>query len=360
MSLIRQTDFLIAGQGLAGSLLSWFLLQRGFTCIVVDPEIESTSSRVAAGLIHPIAGRRLLKSWRAETFIPFAHQTYKSLEQKLCLQFFYDYPVLEVFNSLRNQNDWLTINDDPYCKEYLGKTFSSSQINPIINAPFGGQYLIKGGWLNTIQFLDAYKSSLIENDQFLNDTITSDEIVLIDRKVRWKNIEANTFISCSGYLAKVDKYFGYLPFNPAKGELLTIKSNDIPNDFVINHALKIIPKGDNTFLCGATYSWDALNTIPTELGKEKLKTAINKSINCDYEIIEHKAGVRPSTKDRRPFLGRHPKYSQLALFNGLGTKGVMMGPWLANKMAAYLTNDILLEEEYSIDRFEENYNNTNS
>lgn len=319
--------------------------------MVVDPEFDGTSSRVAAGLIHPIAGRRLLKSWRAETFIPFAHQTYQSLEQKLNQQFFYDYPVLEVFNSLHNQNDWLTINDDPFCKEYLGKTISSSQTNPIINAPFGGQFLIKGGWLNTIQFLDAYKNSLKKNDQFINDSIVSEEIELMDGKVRWKNIEAKTFITCSGYLAKDDKYFGYLPFNPAKGELLTLSSKNIPNDYVINHALKIIPKGDSTFLCGATYSWDALDTIPTELGKEKLTLALNKSINCDYKILEHKAGVRPSTKDRRPFLGRHPKYPQLAIFNGLGTKGVMMGPWFASKMAAHLTSDILLEEEYAIDRF---------
>jgi len=349
---IRKTDFLIAGQGLAGSLLSWSLIKRGFNCIVVDPYLGSTSSKVAAGLIHPIAGRRLLKSWRAETFIPFAHETYKELEVFLGQNFFQNYPVLEVFSSQRNHNDWLTKVDDPFCTEYIGKTISSSQTNPIINAPFGGQFLIKGGWLNTSFFLDSYRNLLIDNHQIIQENFDINDLEIIDTTVRWKNIEATTFISCTGYQAKADKYFGYLPFNPAKGELITIRCNKIPEEYVINHALKIIPKGNNVFLCGATYSWDSLDEIPTDLGKNKLIDAIKKSINCEFEIIDHKAGVRPSTKDRRPFLGRHPKYPQLAIFNGLGTKGVMMGPWLASKMAAHLTSDILLDEEYSIERFE--------
>ncbi len=350
---IQKVDFLIAGQGLAGSLLSWFLLKRGCTCIVVDPNVVSTSSKVAAGLIHPIAGRRLLKSWRAETFIPFAHETYQELEKTLAQSFFHNYPVLEVFNSQRNHNDWLTKVDDPFCVEYLGKIISSNQTNPIINAPFGGQFLVKGGWLNTGLFLDNYKMFLEKENHLIKDEININELEIIDSKVRWKNIEAKTFISCTGFNAKDDKYFGYLPFNPAKGELITIRCNKIPEDYVINHALKIIPKGNNVFLCGATYSWDSLDVEPTELGKLKLIDAIKKSINCEFEIIDHKAGVRPSTKDRRPFLGRHPKYNQLAIFNGLGTKGVMMGPWLANKMAAHLTSNSILEEEYSIERFEE-------
>ena len=63
-------DFLIIGQGLAGTVLAWNLIQRGRSVIVLDREDESTSSKVAAGLINPITGRYLTKSWRADETLP--------------------------------------------------------------------------------------------------------------------------------------------------------------------------------------------------------------------------------------------------------------------------------------------------
>jgi len=53
-----QVDFLIVGQGLAGSLLAKELLRRGRTVHVVDDRWKSSSSQVAAGLMTPLTGRR--------------------------------------------------------------------------------------------------------------------------------------------------------------------------------------------------------------------------------------------------------------------------------------------------------------
>ena len=55
----NQVDFLIAGQGLAGSLLAFELLQSGASIAVVDTPMEGAASPVAAGIVNPVSGKRL-------------------------------------------------------------------------------------------------------------------------------------------------------------------------------------------------------------------------------------------------------------------------------------------------------------
>ena len=70
-----------------------------------------------------------------------------------------------------------------------------------------------------------------------------------------------------------------------------------------------------------------------------------------FEIIDHQAGIRPTVKDRRPLLGVHPAHHQLAIFNGMGTKGVMLAPYFANHLVNHLENDDKLLPEIDIVRF---------
>ncbi|MEL7021711.1 MAG: hypothetical protein AAGK47_08885, partial [Bacteroidota bacterium] len=60
---------------------------------------------------------------------------------------------------------------------------------------------------------------------------------------------------------------------------------------------------------------------------------------------------RPTVKDRRPFLGKHPDFSRLAIFNGLGTKGASLGPYFAQQMTNHLLQQTALEPDVDITRF---------
>ena len=103
-----KVDCIIAGQGLAGSLLAWFLLKQGKSILVVDDGFIQSSSRVAAGIIHPITGRRLVKTWKADTLIPYAFNCYREIESVLNESFFYDSPILEIFTSIQHRNEWMS------------------------------------------------------------------------------------------------------------------------------------------------------------------------------------------------------------------------------------------------------------
>ena len=76
-----EIDFLIVGQGLAGSALGYRLIQEGKKVILVDQPEGNKSSRVAAGLCNPVTGRKMVKTWKGEFLFPEIIPFYQELEQ---------------------------------------------------------------------------------------------------------------------------------------------------------------------------------------------------------------------------------------------------------------------------------------
>ncbi len=138
--------------------------------------------------------------------------------------------------------------------------------------------------------------------------------------------------------------------NGTKGELLIFKAPNLDLDVVIKSSVFILPIGNDLYKVGATYDWKDKTNVPTEEGKQELVEKLKEIISCDFEIVEHFGGVRPTVKDRRPLVGTHPDYSHLHILNGLGTRGVMLGPYLANQLFQYIENKIPLEKEIDIIR----------
>ena len=71
-----QIDILIVGQGICGTMLSWFLNKAGKSFLVIDDNNANTPSKVAAGIINPVTGRRFVYSWMIDIVMPFAAETY--------------------------------------------------------------------------------------------------------------------------------------------------------------------------------------------------------------------------------------------------------------------------------------------
>ena len=63
-------DFLLIGQGLAGSALGYRLKKAGKKIKLIDLPSENKSSRVAAGLYNPVTGRKMVKTWNADLLSP--------------------------------------------------------------------------------------------------------------------------------------------------------------------------------------------------------------------------------------------------------------------------------------------------
>jgi glycine oxidase len=343
---VKNTDYIIAGQGIAGSLLAWFLLQRGKKVLVVDPERENSSSAVSGGMIHPVTGRRIVKTWMADTLIPFARKTYTDIEDKLAERFFEDYPVLEIFNDTQHRNDWAGRSADAGMEEYVKDECPPNTVPNGVIAPYGGRWVVNGGWLETPRFLQAIRRYLNGKQSYLHDQIDFHDVEQTENGIRWKDYTANAIIDCTGMGLYKTNHGEGLPFNPCKGELVHINAEGLPKNIVIHGSIKIIPTGGNSYFCGATYDYTRRDTDLTIEGLEKLKSALQKLTDVPYSITHHKAAVRPSTTDRKPIIGTHFSNKNYYFFNGLGSKGILLGPWHAQLLVKHLLDGQEIPEEY--------------
>lgn len=344
-------DFIIVGQGLAGSLLGYEFLKAEKKTLIIDEDKTISSSKIAAGIIHPITGRRIVKTWKADTLIPFAKKVYSELEAKFAETFFFDLPVIEVFTSVKNRNDWLARSGEDGYQKYIGKEIQQSVLNLYFNSDFGGISIYQSGFLKVNIFLDFFKKYFQSKNILTLDNFSFEDLKVEKDFVLWKNISAAKIILCEGANAVNNHFFKHLPFLPAKGEILEIYSEELSQDYIINHGMFILPIGNHCFKVGSTYEWDFKNSEPSSDGKNQLESFLKKFLKARYEITGHYAAIRPTVQDRRPIIGLHPEHSSVGIFNGLGTKGVMLAPYFANQFAEFLIGKSGIDDEVNLKRF---------
>ncbi len=353
MTSNKKVDYLIVGQGIAGSLLSYFLMKRNKTFLVINKYDPNSSSNIAAGLFNPITGRRIVKTWKADLLLPFAETTYHELEEYLDALFYHKKNIFKVFTSVKEQNDWISKSEFPEFKNYVLPKTNYSLGNKNIRHVFGGFEITNSGCVDIALFLILYKERLIQNGLLTEEIFNYSDIKITDETISWKNIKANKILFCEGYKAINNPYFDQLPFVLTKGELLTIHAPDLALDKIVSRGIFLLPLGNNNYKVGSTYTWNEVDEIPTEKGKKDLLEKLDTIICCPYEVVDHKAGVRPTVKDRRPFIGVHPTCRNMGIFNGMGTKGASLAPYFAHHFVSHLEDGTELDKEVDIKRFEE-------
>jgi hypothetical protein len=348
----KHFEFLIAGQGLAGSLLAWYLIKANHTVLVVEDTTCKSATEVASGLMHPVTGRRIVKSWRADEFIPNAASLYQAIEKELNTQFYFNTPILEIYNDHGNRNDWMNRSVTSGIGEFIGKDYNVDELPKSLNAPLGALELKHTGWLNATQFKNDLKKWLQSNNAYAEGNIEYHSLEKNGDFFHFHEFTFDKLIDCRGYYSSQSKSWNYLPFNPAKGEEIIFKSDaDLWNNFIYHNTFKIIPTSNNEFRFGATYSWNDFTVDITNEAREKLINGLASLLDAPYTITGQRAGIRPATKDRRPFMGQHPIEKNHFLFNGLGSKGVSSAPTLAKEMMEFLINQKPINAEYTLDRF---------
>jgi glycine/D-amino acid oxidase-like deaminating enzyme len=337
-------DFIIVGQGIAGSVLSYTLLRQNQKVLVINHSQGHCSSLVAGGIFNPITGKNLVKTWQADHLFPFMLHFYQELEQVLATHFLHQVEIYRPFRSLQEQNDWLAKSASAAFKDYLKETEDSYFQEDIFNT-FGGIATLQAGWVDLPTFLTAYKQFLIEKEAYREELFENEAIEFQTEKVLYKDIAARYLIFCTGVSATTDSLWSFLPFSPVKGETIDICIPDASFEKIVNQGVSIVPLGKQIYRVASTYSWQNLDWHISQEAKQELMSKANTILKKPFEVIGQKAGIRPATKHRRPIMGLHPTQARLGIFNGLGSKGVSLAPFWANHFASHLLNHTPLHKE---------------
>jgi len=345
-----ETDYIIVGLGLAGIAFAEELLSHNKSFVVFEDNSQN-SSLVAGGMYNPVVLKRFTPVWNAKEQLDLAIPFYKNLEKRFKETYNYKVNIYRTFKSVEEQNNWFTACDKILLQDYMIPEIVKNE-NKLVRAPYDSGKLIHTGRIDVAKLATDYSTFLKNKNILFEEKFEYDKIDFQTNFVIYKDLKAKKVVFCEGFGLKENPFFNHLPMREAKGELITIYAPDLKVDYLIKSAIFVLPIGDDLYKIGATFNWTDKTKEPTKEGKQELEFKLNSVINCDYKIVDHIAGIRPTIKDRRPLIGIHSKYIQLAVLNGLGTRGVMIAPLMAKKLFQNIEKGMQLEKEININRFD--------
>ena len=344
------SKYLIVGQGLAGSLLAFSLLEKGEEVLIADDYKHASASQVAAGMWNPVTFKRLAASWLAKEMLEEMNQTFRKLEDQLQTKFFHTLPVARIFNSIQDANFWDEKSDHPEVGRYLSARLNKS-VQENFNSPFGNSEVNECGWLNVPLFREAARKYFIQHGNFIDDAVNENEVEYLESSIVWKGRTFDKLLLCNGIGVNQWKGLESLDLIPNHGQVLDLKIENLEIDAIVNFGQFLLPYGNNKFRLGATYNWNEVPDEPTDEAKDFLLSELKQRIEQDIVVESQKTGFRPTTRDRRPIIGFAKDNELLGVFGGLGSKGVLLAPYFSKLFASVLTEGSSIPKEASAARF---------
>jgi glycine/D-amino acid oxidase-like deaminating enzyme len=352
-----EAEFLVVGQGISGTFLSWYLQKAKRSFVVVDHFEANSSSRVAAGIINPVTGRRIVKTWMIDTLLPFALNAYQefgsqlgitAISRKKMIDFFPSAQMLNAFNERLNEDDeYLSVSSDPRLfHDHFNYDFGFGAIDPC--------YVV-----NLSELIFTWREHLTRNNLLLTEKFIHDELSVQHSHIRYKNIKAEKIIFCDGIYSSTNSYFSKLPFALNKGEALVIQTDFIPETYIYKKGITLSPVGSNLFWVGSSHEWNFTDDQPSDNFLERTMDTLSQWLRQPFKVVNHVAAIRPATVERRPFVGMHPHFPSVGILNGMGTKGCSLSPYFAHQFVNHLTNNTPILAEADITRFSRILNTSN-
>ena len=349
-------DFLIVGQGITGSILALQLKKSSKKFKILESGNPNTSSKVAAGIVHPISLKRCNLSWRGKEFYEFSDTFYKEIDFESSIELYKPYKLLRVFSSFEEQNNWIGKTNNEIYKYIL--TLNNKELDNIKNK-FGSGIVELCSRLSVKEFLNFVNISFLKKKMLKEDFFKPEKLKLKNNRFHYQEDIYSKVIMCDGVNALKNPMFNYLPIIPNKGELLTVFSNILP-PHIINCGIFSLPETKNIFTVGSTYSNEDQKNNVTVDAKEYLMKKLNKIIEIDdVEIVDQKFGFRPTSLDRKPLIGEHPIIKNLYTVNGMGSKAILMAPLLVSELLDYIYQNKSLDSMVNINRFSKKINDEN-
>jgi len=347
-------DYIIVGFGLAGMSLAEQLRKENRSFVVITQE-DKSSSVVAGGMYNPVILKRFTSPWNAVSQLEYAIPFYTEMQSRLKVKVVNPLQLLRVFNTIEEQNNWLIASDKPNLYPFLSPNFIKNN-NTAIHADNNYGVVNKAGRLQVAKLLQSYKEELLGAKSYLEEMFLHSSLEIMDDHFVYNGVKSKHIVFSEGYGMKENPYFNYLPLNGTKGEVLIIKSENLKLESIVKSGVFIIPLEEKDYyLVGATYHWTDKSWSATGEAKVELSEKLNLLINCEYTVVDQLAGIRPTVKDRRPLVGRHPKHKNMYVLNGLGTRGVMVAPVVSCQLFNYIEKGDELTPEIDIERFSSEY-----
>jgi glycine/D-amino acid oxidase-like deaminating enzyme len=344
-----QTDTLIIGQGLCGTWLSFWLEEAGADYIVIDEDRNDTATKAASGIINPVTGRRMVKTWLADELLPFAFEWYSEMGRQLNQNIIAQTSLIDFFSAPDRRLSFEKRAEE--FESYLNWPEDENEWRHYFNYPFGFGIVSPVYQVNLQLMLKKWKHKLFEEGKYLSDNFNSGDLNIDGEKVWYRDITARRIIFCDGVGVMGQPYFKMLPFAFNKGEALVINVPGLPQKNLYKKGSVITPWQDELFWVGSTYNRDYKDSLPSKEFYEETWRWLSLFLNLPFTVEEHLAAIRPTTVERRPFAGMHPQMEQVGILNGMGTKGVSLAPYVSKQLSENILTGKPIMKDFDVKQY---------
>lgn len=343
-SSLTQFPYLVVGGGVAGICLALHLKESGALVQVADRPDQNISSRKAAGLVNPFIIKRHTLSWRGAEAYAYARKFYAKLEKVTSRKILDTPPVYRLFPNLQSRDEWEKVRASrPDLQKFMGIPETACALGKTIHRAVVPRVF-------RVRTKDFFASAA----QVLNGCLREeyiDPLLLIPTNNGWryKSEFFRGVVFCQGPAARDNPFFNGSFLRPCKGQWLRCVNPGLWEAYL--SGIFLIPEEPSFLWAGSTYEFSFAHPEPDELGRMRLFREFERMTGLRPEVVEEQAGIRATTKDRRPVLGSHPSYPGLFVFNGLGSRGFLLAPYLAQKISRHILFGEKLPAEVSFGRF---------
>ena len=344
-----RVEYLIIGQGISGTWLSYYLQKANKTFLVIDNNQRNSASRIAAGIISPVTGRRIVKTWMIDELISFLVPGYQALGSELGINAIEQKSLIDFHPTAQ-----MKLAFDERLKEkaeFLRQPRDQQLYRANFNYDFGFGEVTPCYVVNLNEIMQAWRKKLLSHNQLLEEDFEIDKLQHTENGVNYKNIKAKKIIFCDGIGSAQNPFFKALPFALNKGEAILIEATGIPSTHIFKKGMMLTAVQNNLYWIGSNYLWEFPDDSPTEQFRGQTELLLRNWLKVSFKIVDHKASIRPANIERRPFVGVHPVYKNLAILNGMGTKGCSLAPFFASQLTRHLVAGEEILPEADIKRF---------
>jgi glycine/D-amino acid oxidase-like deaminating enzyme len=342
-------DFILVGQGICGTMMYRFLKQAGYNIVVIDQPKNNTASKVAAGVINPVTGRRIVKTWLINEVMPFAKDTYEKISEELNIRAISEVSIIDFFPTPQITEAFKKRYQED--TEYLSLPADPGKWSGQVNYEFGYGEITPAFLVNLPDLLATYRRRIAEDRNLIEENFDHQKLGLLQGAVKYKDIEAKKIIFCDGIAGTENPYFSNLPFAPNKGEAVLVEIENLSTAHIYKKGFNLVPWKNNIFWLGSNYLWEFEDDFPTPGFYRFAENWLKQTLKIPFTIIDHLAGIRPATLERRPFVGFHPIHEQVGIFNGMGAKGCSLAPFFANQFVNSIRSGSGLSKDADVKRF---------
>jgi glycine/D-amino acid oxidase-like deaminating enzyme len=282
---------------------------------------------VAAGIVNPITGQRLVKSWRGETLLPAARATYREIEAQLGVRLWHEMRIRRLFANERE-------------RAIFAEKQARGDLAPFVDAAGAdaeGFWIREGARVDFRALLSGSRMRWMRQGRF-TEAASADKF---DR-----------VIDCTGAAILRSDTFKFVSWECSKGEILEIAIEGLAPDVILNRRQWVVPINERSAWVGATHEPGVRDSEPTPAARTSLESSARELLGGrPFRLVQQRAGLRVTLPDKRPVAGVHPQNPRLGVLNGLAAKGALWAPLLARQWARHLAEGAVFDPEIDVRRF---------